>query len=628
VSSRAFYVASGLQPVFALYDEPHATSEQAPASVLLCPLFGNDELCSYRARRAWALSLANAGHAVLRIDLPGTGDSPGGPHDPALLDAWLESLASAAAWLKRERASARVVAIGIDLGGVLAYRAAAGGAAIDDLVLWSVPSRGRALVRQKRALAQMEAAAEQPGDGSAPAPAPAAADGSLASAGFLLSGETVASLEALDLAALALPAGAERRLLLLQRDGVEVDKRLRSAVEAAGAETEVLPGPGYGAMVAPPQESFAPLQVFATVERWLAQAAPSAPPVEDAAAAQVARRGDTGELEIAVGAGKVRERPVRIAFEDGKLFGVLCEPLEPSSPSELCAVLLNAGALRHVGPGRMWVEIARRWAARGVPTLRIDFSGIGDAEGPIEAMRDNGDFYVERAERESQAMLAALAELGLPQRVVLGGLCSGAYWALHAGAQDDRVVGSFLVNPRVLVWDAALASVRDARNLHKALKAGTWKKLAGGQITRQRVRDVAAGAAVSLRRLPARHRQIAREKNILEQSLAKMQASHAEVLMVFTDGEPLLAELERDGTLASLAQRPNVRIERIHGASSHTLEPLPLQHAVHETLDRALARRIAAIDSADGADVPRSPSAETPSPEARSARFESSATAP
>jgi pimeloyl-ACP methyl ester carboxylesterase len=625
VSSRAFYLASGPESVFALYDEPHARSQPQPTSVLLLPLFGNDELCSYRARRAWALSLASAGHAVLRIDLPGTGDSPGGPHDPALLDAWLESVASAAAWLKRKREGARVVAIGIDLGGMLAYRAAVDGAAIDDLVLWSVPSRGRAFVRQKRALAQMEAAAEQPGDGSELAAPP---DGSLASAGFLLSSETVASLEALDLAALDLPGSAARRVLLLQRDGVEVDKRLRSALEASGAQTEVLPGPGYGEMVAPPQDSFAPLEVFATVGRWLAQPAPSAPPGDRAAPAAAARSGETGELAITVDASKVRERPVTIPFEDGELFGVLCEPLDSSRPSEFCVVLLNAGALRHVGPGRMWVEAARRWAARGVPTLRIDWAGIGDAESQIEAMRDNGDFYLERAERESQAMLAALPMLGLPQRFLLAGLCSGAYWALHAGAQDDRVVGAFLVNPRVLVWDPSLASVRDGRNLRKGLKPSTWKRLVGGHITRQRVRDVAAGAAVSLRRLPLRHRQIAREKDILEESLSGMEASQAEVLMVFTEGEPLLAELERDGTLTRLAQRANVRIERIPGPSSHTLEPLSLQRAVHEKLDQALARRIAAIDSADAVDAPTSQSAETPSPEGRSARFESSATAP
>jgi len=58
------------------------------------------------------------------------------------------------------------------------------------------------------------------------------------------------------------------------------------------------------------------------------------------------------------------------------LSGVLTEPLG-SGEGVLCAILLNAGAVRRIGHHRMWVEVARRWAARGVPTLRLDVVGVG-----------------------------------------------------------------------------------------------------------------------------------------------------------------------------------------------------------------------------------------------------------
>ncbi len=54
----------------------------------------------------------------------------------------------------------------------------------------------------------------------------------------------------------------------------------------------------------------------------------------------------------------------------GRLFGVLSR--RSGEQAEPTGVLLNAGPQRRTGPNRMWVEIARRWAAKGVPTLRLD----------------------------------------------------------------------------------------------------------------------------------------------------------------------------------------------------------------------------------------------------------------
>src|SRR5205823_6146413 len=74
------------------------------------------------------------------------------------------------------------------------------------------------------------------------------------------------------------------------------------------------------------------------------------------------------------------ERPTALEFAGGRQFGMISEPAH-GEREPLCAVLLNGGALRRIGPNRTWVELARRWSARGIPTVRIDFEGIGDSDG-------------------------------------------------------------------------------------------------------------------------------------------------------------------------------------------------------------------------------------------------------
>jgi alpha-beta hydrolase superfamily lysophospholipase len=593
---RAFYLTSGIESAYALFDAaPTTTATTAGvsrASVLLCPLFGNDDLCAYRARYEWARVLAAAGHPALRIDLPGTGDSGGGPYEPARADAWTDAIATAARWLREECDQTRVTAVGIGLGGLLAYRAATDGAPIDDLVLWSVPARGRTLVRNLRVLSQMEASTETAVDAETSTPAESA----LESAGFVMSAETVATLEALDLTKLELPGAASRRVLLLERDGLDVDARLRATLERSGAKVTVAPGPGYGAMVTPPQQSRPPVEVFATVDAWLktrVEALGAPPPATSAATPSHPPASAASSLEMTVHGVHVRETPLMVANAEGELFGILAEADEAGP---LCAVLLNAGAIRHIGPGRMWVELARRWAARGVPTLRLDLAGIGDANGDLESLREDAGFYVSRYVGETRTALDALAARGLPQRFVLAGLCSGAYWSLHAALEDERVAGAYMVNPRALFWASHLGGVRDARNIRKVAHPSTWQRLLRGKITAQRAQTIATGAAVALRSLPARTRaswRAARHGDELEQALERLQATGTELFGVFTAEEPLLEELERNGGLARMQRRPNVRIELIPGPlTSHTLEPLPLQQAVHRALDGALEQQL------------------------------------
>ena len=53
-----------------------------------------------------------------------------------------------------------------------------------------------------------------------------------------------------------------RRALLLERDGIGVEERLRDQLQAAGAAVTVSPASGYGEMMAPPHEARSPIDVF------------------------------------------------------------------------------------------------------------------------------------------------------------------------------------------------------------------------------------------------------------------------------------------------------------------------------------------------------------------------------
>ena len=134
LSERPFYLDAGKGGVFSILHEPEQRGPLRP--VLLLPPFGWEDMCSYRSRREWAQHLARNGRSVLRIDLPGSGDSYGSPRDAGLVREWLDAVAGAARWLAGECSVESVAVVGIGVGGLLACAASREGAPIDELILW------------------------------------------------------------------------------------------------------------------------------------------------------------------------------------------------------------------------------------------------------------------------------------------------------------------------------------------------------------------------------------------------------------------------------------------------------------------------------------------------------------
>jgi pimeloyl-ACP methyl ester carboxylesterase len=122
---------------------------------------------------------------------------------------------------------------------------------------------------------------------------------------------------------------------------------------------------------------------------------------------------------------------------EAAMVGLLALPDGGAAPREPAVVLLNAGLLHRVGPQRLYVALARRLAAQGFPTLRFDFTGIGDSEPRRD--RHSAEQRVVLDVREAMELLSR--EAG-SRRFVVMGLCSGAVDAHKCAVRDEGVVGA------------------------------------------------------------------------------------------------------------------------------------------------------------------------------------------
>ena len=569
---------------------PASRENRRDCAVLLCPPFGWEELASHRALRVWAQGLAGAGYPTARVTYPGTGDSSGDPGDPGRLNAWVASVQTAAAWLREREGVDSVVGVGVGFGGLVAHLAAARGATLDGAVLWATPRRGREFLRQLRAFSRLEMSEAFAG---LPEPPPLP-DGALEAGGFLLSAETTAALGAVDLTTEPIDHELRLGVLLLGRDERAPDEGLRLALAERAVAVTSAPGPGYAAITSHPQDAVPSPDVAALVLKWLDER--SGPATTEPRHADEPVPGENGELALGDGAHVVVERPIAFGAAGTELTGVLVRPETDGEahPAPLCALFVNAGAIHRIGPNRMYVETARRWAALGIPSLRLDIEGVGESGGPDRGYGDTAHLHDLGLVEQLAGTLDELQRRGVAERFVLIGMCSGAYQSLHLALGDARVVALQLLNPAVIEWDESVAPTRSLRAI--SLRSFANLRHAG---TRARLRTTLRWVA---RRLRARLSSLPRSETgalplaaRVESKLERLRTSGVQVLMLFAAREPLDRELERLGLIDELRASPNVTVTRL-AVASHTLRPQWAQEQTRGILDGALAQALGTPD--------------------------------
>jgi len=450
------------RPLFGWVHAPD--NGRSDGAVVLCPPLARELTSAHFAYRRLARALAAAGLTAVRFDYDGTGDSAGDDDDPDRLGAWLASVDEAIA-LARRTGAERVSLVGMRIGALLALRAGACNE-VSAAVLWDPCSSGRRFLKEQRAMYLVNY-------GSDDRPAvDAGPDQPVELPGYRYTAETAGQIQALTAPAPGAPTPP--RLLVLTRRGRRPAPDLAAGLAAAAVEWEEIDGQDELLDVEPLRQRL-PDATIDRITAWLRDATlPSDRPVTVPA---------SGDARVAAPGGiTVVERARRLG-EVG-LFGIETAPADGShlGPTVL---MLTAGNDWHAGPNRLWVVLARRWAALGVRSLRFDASGLGDS--PV---RPGQPEHVVRAPEafDDVAIAAESVEPDDPSNVVLLGLCSGGYQALDSAlALLPRAALS--VNPvlRFNPPEAATGAVDPRRRIH--LPIGTL-----GRVVRRR-------GPVALRRL-------------------------------------------------------------------------------------------------------------------------------
>lgn len=169
------------------------------------------------------------------------------------------------------------------------------------------------------------------------------------------------------------------------------------------------------------------------------------------------------------------ELAVLIPCADDELVGVFSLPEAGMPQSRLGVLIVVGGPQYRVGSHRQFVLLARYLAQHGLPCLRFDYRGMGDATG---ALRD-----FEQVDSDIRAAIDAFY-LQQPDLtgVVLWGLCDGATAAAFYAPQDARVRGLLLLNPWVKTAAGEAQAYLKHYYLSRLLSRAFWKKLLAGGV--------------------------------------------------------------------------------------------------------------------------------------------------
>jgi len=428
-----------------------------------------------------------------------------------------------------------------------------------------------------------------------------AGDELLETAGFVLGKETQKSLGEIDLKRLeAVPAP---RVLILDRPDLPTGADWARHLRERGAQVTEASATGYTEMMLDSHETVVPEEMLGSALEWLGeltQARNEPPSPRSAADRQRSHQPtDTAARQTILPAnnfpdpltGESPESPIQesaVQFGgEATLFGIVSLPRGSSrgATSRRKAVLmLNSGAVHHVGPNRAYVHIARHLARLGHVVLRMDIAGIGDSP-PREGHQEN-IVYSRSALRDVGEALEYLRREHGAKEITAVGLCSGAYHAFKAGVARLPLTGVVAINPLTFFWKENMSlqypehriAADMSRYRTNVMRASSWMKLLKGQVHLLELAKVLALHArlVAARPILALARMLGIPlRDDLPAELQRLRHEDIDLQFVFAENDPGFDILRDQGgsTMRRMSARGQLRVEVIANAD-HTFTDL------------------------------------------------------
>ena len=444
VERHAFYFGPDNAPLFGWLHLPR-NKPAGRMGMVLCPPLGIDYVNTYPVLRHLANRLAFHGIPVLRFDYSGTGNSCGFDVDADRVASWLRDIREARTTLSRVAGCREVGLFGVRIGALLAA-AVAHDTVLPCLVLWGPVARGRAYVREMRA---MHLTAE------GPQLARLDEDSNIEAGGFVFTPQTGYDLAAISLDSL-LPK--TERILFAARDDLPSDQALPKSWVRAEQHTF----PGFAGMLTSPHNSYyhMPFAAIDRFEQWIVDAAQiTSPSVTEGGALQLTTMLRTVRFSGRpnVTQANVRESIVHFG-EHGERFAIITEPLSGARPDIPWAILSSGGVDHTAGQNRLSLLLSRALAQTGMRCVRFDFPGVGDSVVAPPALENKT--YQTTNSAEIASLIAALQREHGAQKFILMGLCSGAFASFHGGLElkQQPIVECLLFNPLTFYWDEGMSA--------------------------------------------------------------------------------------------------------------------------------------------------------------------------
>lgn len=401
-----------------------ANNDNKTVAIIVGPV-GPEYMHCFRSIKLLSDSIAEAGFHTIRYDPIGMGNSSGSLEDENIWSKWRDTPKALFQHLKEQHNVDNAVLIGLR-SGCLIVSECLHDFPVEAAVFWYPYTRGAAYIRDIELLDSMLYENSKIKKGQ-----------TLNGGGYPVTQQLKESISKVNL--FNQDYTSLTNSLLIMSKEITSKSRLQGILVKQGVTNTTKYLEGLDAMTKQVAISKIPYSNIECIKEWLNSLRGTSRPTSRDVIYNPSKNINPDYIESIVNINAVRP-----------LFGILTTPTEAGV--EQIVLIVNTGAAHHVGPNRFHVDAARSLAAKGISTLRIDISNLGDSSNNHE--QDSNHPYPSTATEDIETALNFINTKYNSTRITLCGLCSGAHNVFHAAlnTSNSNIHNIIIINPITFYW--------------------------------------------------------------------------------------------------------------------------------------------------------------------------------